>query len=63
MSIIPKLLALGRATTLSSTGPQRQIDFSMPGPDGQRIGGFPFSPELPGIVSCGSMADWIPSVS
>ena len=36
MSIIPKLLALGLATSLS-TGPQRQIDFSMPGPDGQRL--------------------------
>jgi hypothetical protein len=37
MSIIPKLLALGLAITPSSIGPQRQIDFSMPGPDGQRI--------------------------
>ena len=37
MSIIPKLLTLGLAAALSSTGPQRQIDFNMPGPDGQRI--------------------------
>ena len=37
MSIISKLVTLGRATALSSTGPPRQIDFSMPGPDGQRI--------------------------
>src|ERR1700692_1105046 len=37
MSIIPKLLALGLATALSSTGPPSQVDFSMPGPDGQRI--------------------------
>jgi hypothetical protein len=37
MSIIPKLLALGLAITPGSIGPQRQIDFSMPGPDGQRI--------------------------
>jgi hypothetical protein len=37
MSIISKLLTLGLAAALSSTGPQRQIDFNMPGPDGQRI--------------------------
>src|ERR1700692_4417970 len=37
MSIIPKLLALGLATALSSTGPPSQVDFSMPGPDNQRI--------------------------
>jgi hypothetical protein len=37
MSIISKLVTLGLATALSSTGPPRQIDFSMPGPDGQRI--------------------------
>jgi hypothetical protein len=37
MSIIPKLLTLGLATALSSTVPQRQIDFSMPGLDRQRI--------------------------
>jgi hypothetical protein len=37
MSIIPKLLSLGLATALGSTVPQHQIDFSMPGPDGQRI--------------------------
>jgi hypothetical protein len=37
MSIIPKLLALGLATSLGSTPPQHQIDFNMPGPDGQRI--------------------------
>jgi hypothetical protein len=37
MSIISKLVTLGLATALSSTGPPRQIDFSMPGRDGQRI--------------------------
>jgi hypothetical protein len=37
MSIISKLLTLDLAAALSSTGPQRQIDFNMPGPDGQRI--------------------------
>jgi hypothetical protein len=37
MSIIPKLLTLGLAAVLSSPVPQHQIDFSMPGPDGQRI--------------------------
>ena len=37
MSIISKLLTLGLAAALSSTGPQRQIDFNMPSPDGQRI--------------------------
>ena len=37
MSIVSKLVTLGLATALSSTGPPRQIDFSMPGPDGQRI--------------------------
>jgi hypothetical protein len=37
MSIISKLVTLGLATALRSTGPPRQIDFSMPGPDGQRI--------------------------
>jgi hypothetical protein len=37
MSIIPKLVALGLAAVLSSPVPQHQIDFSMPGPDGQRI--------------------------
>ena len=37
MTIIPKLLALSLATALSSTNPQRQIDFSMPGLDTQRI--------------------------
>ena len=37
MSIISKLVTLGLATALSSTGPPRQIDFSMPGPDSQRI--------------------------
>ena len=37
MSIISKLVTLGLATALSSTGPSRHIDFSMPGPDGQRI--------------------------
>jgi hypothetical protein len=37
MSIIPKLLALGLATALSSTVLQHQIDFSAPGPDDQRI--------------------------
>jgi hypothetical protein len=37
MSMIPKVLTLGLATALSSTAPQQQIDFSMPGPDGQRI--------------------------
>jgi hypothetical protein len=34
---ITKLLALSLATALSSTNPQRQIDFSMPGLDTQRI--------------------------
>jgi hypothetical protein len=37
MSIIPKIVALGLAAALSSPVPQHQIDFSMPGPDGQRI--------------------------
>jgi hypothetical protein len=37
MTIIPKLLALSLATALSSTDPPRQIDFSMPGLDTQRI--------------------------
>ena len=37
MSIISKLLTLDLAAALSSTGPQRQIDFNMPSPDGQRI--------------------------
>jgi hypothetical protein len=37
MSLIPKLVTLSLATALSSTCPQRQIDFSTPGPDGQRI--------------------------
>ena len=37
MTIIPKLMALSLATALSSTDPPRQIDFSMPGLDTQRI--------------------------
>jgi hypothetical protein len=37
MSIIPNLVTLGLAAALSSTVPQRQIDFSMPGADGQRL--------------------------
>ena len=37
MSIIPKLVLLGLAAALSSPIPQHQIDFSMPGPDSQRI--------------------------
>jgi hypothetical protein len=37
MSVISKLLVLGLTTALSSRLPQRQIDFSLPGPDGQRI--------------------------
>jgi hypothetical protein len=37
MSIIPKLVTLGLATALSSPIPQHRIDFSAPGPDGQRI--------------------------
>jgi hypothetical protein len=37
VSITPKLLWLGLAAVLSAPAPQRQIDFSMPGPDGQRI--------------------------
>jgi hypothetical protein len=37
MSIIPKLVMLGLAAALSSPIPQHQIDFSMPGPDSQRI--------------------------
>jgi hypothetical protein len=37
MSIIPKLLALGLETALSSTVLQHQIDFSAPGPDNKRI--------------------------
>jgi hypothetical protein len=37
MSIIPKVLTLGLVAVLSSPVPQHQIDFSMPGPDGQRI--------------------------
>jgi hypothetical protein len=37
MSIIPKLLAQGLSTALSSTVPHHHIDFSVPGLDGQRI--------------------------
>jgi hypothetical protein len=37
MTIIPNLVALGLAAALNSTVPQHQIDFSMPGPDGQRL--------------------------
>jgi hypothetical protein len=37
MGIIPNLMTLGLAAALSSTVPQQQIDFSMPGPDGQRL--------------------------
>jgi hypothetical protein len=37
VSIIPKFFALGLATILGSTGPQRQIDFGMPGPDSQHF--------------------------
>jgi hypothetical protein len=37
MSIVPNFTALGFAAALSSTVPQSQNDFSMPGPDGQRL--------------------------
>jgi hypothetical protein len=37
MSIIPKLVTLGLAAALSSPIHRHQIDFSMPGPDSQRI--------------------------
>jgi hypothetical protein len=37
MSIIPKLVALGLAATLSSPIQQRQIDYSTGAPDNQRI--------------------------
>jgi hypothetical protein len=37
MSIIPKLVALGLAATLSSPIPQHRIDFSTPGPGIQRL--------------------------
>jgi len=37
MSIIPKLVALGLAVTLSSPIQQRQIDYSTGAPDNQRI--------------------------
>jgi len=37
MSIISKFLALGLSTVLSATVPQHRVDFSMLGPDGQRI--------------------------
>jgi hypothetical protein len=37
MSIIPNLVTLGLAAALSSTVPQHQVDFSVPGPDGQRL--------------------------
>jgi hypothetical protein len=37
MSIIPNLVGLGLVAALSSTVPQHQIDFSMPGHDGQRL--------------------------
>jgi hypothetical protein len=37
MNMMPKFLMLGLATALSSTSPQRQIDFGMPGADSQRL--------------------------
>jgi hypothetical protein len=37
VSIIPKLVLLGLTVALSSPVLQHQVDFSMPGPDGQRI--------------------------
>jgi hypothetical protein len=37
MSIISNLVTLGLAAVLSSTVPKNQIEFSMPGPDGQRL--------------------------
>jgi hypothetical protein len=37
MSVIPKLVALGLAATLSSPIQQRQIDYSTGAPDNQRI--------------------------
>jgi hypothetical protein len=37
MSIIPNLVTLGLAAALSSTVPQHQIDFRMPGPDSQHL--------------------------
>jgi hypothetical protein len=37
MSIIPNLVTFGLAAALSSTVPQHRIDFSVPGPDGQRL--------------------------
>ena len=37
MSMIPKLVVLGLAATLSSPIRQHQIDYSLPGPDGQRL--------------------------
>jgi hypothetical protein len=37
MTIIPKLVVLGLAATLSLPIRQHQIDYSMPGPEGQRI--------------------------
>ena len=37
MSIIPKLVALGLAATLSSPVPPHRIDFSTPGSDSQRL--------------------------
>jgi hypothetical protein len=37
MTTIPNLVTLGLTAVLSSTVPQNQIDFSMPGSDGQRL--------------------------
>ncbi len=37
MSIVPKIAMLGLVATLSSPVPRHQTDFSVPGPDSQRI--------------------------